>query len=76
MKTPKQKKKVVKAVCQCPLLGKVESEREYQYTKEEKAGMNHAPGKCKGTYHMRKYKRNGKELNLCSCCYIFGDIEL
>ena len=61
--------------CQCPILGYVSTERESQYTKEEKSGMNHKPNKCKGTNNIKPYKRNGKKLYLCSCCY-FGDDKL
>ena len=29
-----------------------------------------------GTYKIKKYKRGDKELYLCSCCNILGDIEI
>lgn len=57
-----------KLKCECPEKAYVSPEREYQYSEEEKAGMNHEPNKCKGTYKLKKYKRDGKIIVLCSCC--------
>ncbi len=66
----------MKKICECPQKGVVPREREFMYTEEEKSGMNHEPNKCNGTNEIKKYKRDDKELYLCSCCYLFGDIEL
>ena len=62
--------------CQCPEKGYVPPTEENMYLEEEKNGMNHEPGHCKGTYKIKKYKRGDKELYLCSCCNILGDIEI
>ena len=62
--------------CQCDILSQVEQEREHLYSEEEKVAMNHEPNKCKGTYGLKKYKRKGKELWLCSACNLFGDKQL
>lgn len=66
----------MKKKCQCDEVGKVSKEREYMYSEEEKSGMNHDKGKCKGTNKIKKYKRGEKILWLCSCCNLFGDIEI
>ena len=63
-----------KLKCECDDTGIVTPDREYQYSEEEKSGMNHAPNKCKGTNEIKKYKRNGKVLWLCSCCDMFSDV--
>jgi hypothetical protein len=65
----------MKHKCECPEVGNVRG-REYLYSDEEKAGMNHEAGKCKGTYKLKQYIRNGKKLWLCSCCFFFGDEEV
>ena len=65
-----------KIKCECPVLRRVSKDRENQYSPEEKSGMNHKPGKCKGTNKVKKYNRNGIILNLCSCCNTFGDKEI
>jgi len=62
--------------CQCPTEGNVNPEDECLYSEEEKTGMNHKAGKCKGTNKIKKYRRGDKELYLCSCCLLNGDIEL
>jgi hypothetical protein len=67
---------IKKHKCQCPETSKVSPEREHLYSEEEKSGMNHKPGECKGTNDIKKYRRGDKELYLCSCCVLFGDIEL
>ena len=62
--------------CQCDIFVQVEQEKEHLYLDEEKVTMNHKPNKCKGTYQIKKYKRNGKELWLCSACNLSGDKSL
>lgn len=37
---------------------------------------NHAPNKCRGDVDIKKYNRDGKVLNLCSCCCLSTDIEV
>ena len=61
--------------CECPDTGAVQPEWEEAYGDEERAGMHHAPGKCRGTFDLRQYRRQGKPLWLCSCCHRFGDVE-
>ena len=65
--------KIDKIKCQCPEVGSVRLEEEYWYSKDEKSGMNHKAGECKGTNEIRLYIRGGKRLYLCSCCVLFGD---
>jgi len=74
MKKPTKKNKRVR--CQCPEEGFVSLEREHEYKYEEKSGMNHKPNKCKGTNDIKKYRRGDKELYLCTCCYLAGDVEI
>ena len=62
-----------KLKCECSERGEVSPDKEIQYSDAEKSGMNHEPNECKGTNEIRTYIRDGKELNLCSCCY-FPDL--
>ena len=62
--------------CECPIKASVVMKDEGMYSEEEKGGMNHAPGKCKGTNDIKLYKRGDKELNLCSRCFFLGDEAL
>ena len=62
--------------CQCPTQRAVPPGLESMYDEEERAGMNHAPGKCKGTHDVKQYKRGSELLWLCSCCYLSGDEEV
>ena len=63
-------------VCECPEEGSVPYERQWQYSEAEKSGMNHKPNQCKGTNNIKIYKRDNKILSLCSCCFVFGDIQI
>jgi len=65
-----------KLKCQCPKNASVPKEDEFMYAEEEKSGMNHKPGECKGTNKIALYKRGDKKLYLCSCCRLIGDEEL
>lgn len=65
-----------KLKCECPEEGFVPVGNEHQYLPEEKSGMNHEAGKCKGTNDIKLYKRGDEELHLCSCCWLLGDIEV
>jgi len=65
-----------KIKCQCSAEANVPFEDKKMYSLAEKSGMNHKPGKCKGTNNIKKYRRGNKELYLCSCCYFLGDIEI
>ena len=60
--------------CECPETGLVVDKKLYD--PKEYAGMNHEPGKCKGTYNIQQYLRGGGKLWLCSCCTLFGDARL
>lgn len=60
--------------CECPIKGSVPIERENEYSEEEKIGMNHEAGECKCTNDLKQYKRKGKNLWLCSCCNLQGDV--
>ena len=62
--------------CECPNKVYVPPEKEYMYSQEEKSGMNHEPNQCEGTNEIKTYIRNGKKLNLCSCCTMIRDKEL
>ncbi len=68
------KKEIIK--CECPYKSVVLPAEERFYSEKEKSGMNHEPNKCKGTNDIKKYRRNDKELYLCSCCVDFGDVEI
>ena len=57
--------------CECPEKGSAINKE--LYSPEEYSGMKHEPNKCKGTNDLRKYKRGGKILTLCSCCCLLGD---
>ena len=60
--------------CECPL--KSNATDEDMYSTEEYSGMKHEPGKCEGTNDIKKYKRDDKELWLCSCCHLPEDEEI
>lgn len=62
--------------CQCPIEGNVPLNHQYMYSEAEKSGMDHKPGKCKGTNDIKLYKRGTKKLYLCSCCRLIGDVEV
>ncbi len=62
--------------CECPERANVSPEDECLYSDEEKSGMNHEQGECKGTNDIKQYIRNGKKLWLCSCCNFMGDKEV
>ncbi len=62
--------------CECPIDDNVTGTMEKFYSEEEKSGMNHKPGECKGTYDLKRYKRDDRKLWLCSCCSFSGDVEI
>ena len=62
--------------CECPEIGKVQWYKRWMYRGKEKAGMNHMPGKCQGTYQLQLYRRKDKIFLLCSCCHRPGDVPL
>lgn len=66
------KKKIQK--CECDEMSIIPPDMEHLYSEEEKPGMNHKPNKCKGTYKLKRFRRNDKIIFLCSCCCMFGDI--
>ena len=70
------KTKDKKLRCECPTKGYVPSERKFMYSNEEKSGMNHEPNKCEGINNIKKYRRGDKKLYLCSCCFLFTDVEI
>ena len=72
----KEKRVINKLYCQCPKKSIVLLEEEHLFSEEEKSGMNHEPNECKGTNKIIKYRRGNKELYLCSCCKMPGDIIL
>jgi len=65
-----------KIKCQCPETANVSPDMEHMFQEEEKAGMKHQPNKCLGSYQIGKFKRGEKELWLCSCCSLTGDIRI
>lgn len=71
-----EEKQSTNITCECPSVSFMPSEYEVLYSKEEKEGINHEPNKCKGTNEIKPYKRGTKILYLCSCCNVFGDIQL
>lgn len=59
--------------CECPETGNPPIYNLDLYIEEEKDGMFHQPNECKGWYMLALYKRNGKDIWLCSCCCLSGD---
>lgn len=66
--------KKIKHKCECPERGSATDKS--MYSPEEYSGMFHEPNECKGTNEITLNKRNDKELWLCSCCTLLGDIRL
>lgn len=63
--------------CQCPNEGKLKPSIASMYDSEtELPFVIHAPGECKCTNDIRRYRRGETILNLCSCCFISGDKEV
>lgn len=62
-------------VCQCPEEGSVPEDRLNEYEAEkERPYVNHKPGECKCTNELTLWRRDGKELWLCSiCCFPLSD---
>lgn len=60
--------------CQCPVEGKITKKYKYLYTKEELKYINHKPNKCKNKIGLKIYLKDGKEMLLCSCCHLSGDV--
>ena len=63
-----------KIKCECPYTSYA-TDKSW-YSPEEYGGMVHKPNKCKGTNDLKEYIRDGKKLWLCSCCTMFGDVEV
>lgn len=61
--------------CECPEEGNAVYPEE-DYLPEERIGMFHAPNECKCTNELKQYRRNGKLLWLCSCCFFLSDKEV
>lgn len=60
--------------CECPETGNVQPGRAAEYDSVfEWPYVNHAPGQCECTHDLATYLRRGKEIMLCSCCYMLGD---
>lgn len=63
--------------CECSEESQVPKSHEFMYEPEEYLGMNHKPGRCKGTYKLTQYRRpDGDILWLCSCCVLSGDVAI
>lgn len=61
--------------CQCPEQGKLSLGWAWSYDwKLELPFVTHAPGKCKCTNELKRYRRGKKILWLCSCCRLPGDV--
>lgn len=62
--------------CECLEETFVEPSRLYQYDAEtERPFVNHAPGKCKCTNGLKRYKREDGSIRiLCSCCCLVDDV--
>ena len=54
--------------CGCKNKGELKIGIESLYSKEELPFVNHEPNECKCTNELRKYKKEGKEVWLCSNC--------
>ena len=60
--------------CECDQTGKLMPGMVDLYDEEtELPYVNHKPGECKCTNGLKRYKRNGKIIVLCSCCNLLGD---
>jgi hypothetical protein len=70
-------KKTIKHKCECPkeAIGSSFSDM-FGYEPEEEKARIHEANKCPGDYEVKHYLRKGKKLWLCSCCSMFGDIEI
>lgn len=62
--------------CECPTLSSVRPGMQWMYSEEEKSGMDHEPNECQGTNKVKLYRRDKKELWLCSCCSMVNDEEV
>jgi hypothetical protein len=62
--------------CECPLTGNTPGYMKDWYSIAEKAGMYHAPNKCRCVNELKLYNRHGKTLRLCSCCDVPDDVEI
>lgn len=61
--------------CECPF-NSTGAARIEEYLPEELKARIHAPNDCLGDYDMRLYRRGKEQLWLCSCCCLWGDIEI
>lgn len=60
--------------CQCQNLGWRNFKLDKLYDSvTENPYRNHEPGECKCTNNIRKFNRDGKEIYLCSICYLPSD---
>ena len=61
--------------CECADTGRMPEGMLYAYDSvTERPFANHAPGECKCTNELQRYRRaNGEIKGLCSCCHRFSD---
>lgn len=59
--------------CECPEVGKLGCDPSWYDPITELSFTNHEPNECKCTNDIKTYIRNGKTLNLCSICNMWGD---
>ncbi len=60
--------------CQCPEEGVLTPGYEGWYDREtELPFVKHDPGQCQCVNNLRLFKRDGKQMWLCSCCCMPGD---
>lgn len=59
--------------CECDNVG-IQSWPDKWYDDElELPYVNHAPHQCRCTNNLRLFERDGKQLLLCSCCFLSTD---
>ena len=62
--------------CECQNVGRLMPMMASQYDPDtELPFVNHKAGECKCTNELKKYKKNGKIVHLCSCC-VMGEEEV
>ena len=64
-----------KRKCECPERGVLSLFADWYDPETELPYVDHEPGECKCTNELKKYKRDGKVLWLCSCCCLNSDEE-
>lgn len=63
--------------CECPDKGERLALASFSgYLPEEEKAREHEPDACPGDYNLQLYQRDGRDLWLCSCCWLPTDVRL